>query len=348
MAEETQAGRRYNIGITDYVQPPPDVEREAFPEADFVYLRDWREDEAAREQWRRAEGLLAWHRPLDRELLPYLENCRIVVRYGVGYDTVEVPAMAERDIPVCNTPDYGTEEVADAACAMILALQRKTVQYDRECRRYADTWQENLLKPLRRTRARTLGVIGVGRIGTAVINRMKPFGYRILGYDPYKPSGHEKAVGYERAWDLGELLPQADVITLHCPLTEETRGMVDEAFFERLKPGASLVNTARGAILASLSCLEKALRSRRLASAAVDVLASEPPADHSLLRAWREDAPWLRGRLIINPHVAWYSKDAWHEMRYKAAETARMWLVEGRLRNRVAQSCSGPADWTGQ
>jgi D-3-phosphoglycerate dehydrogenase len=253
----------------------------------------------------------------------------------VGYDVLDLEALKARNIPACNTPDYGTEEVADTASAMIMALQRKIVSYDRASRFYVQGWQEHTQKPLERTSERTLGVIGVGRIGTAVINRMKPFGYKIIGYDPYQVSGHEKAVGYNRVNMLEELLAEADVITLHCPLTDETDAMVDEQFLGLMKQGASLVNTARGKIVKDLGCIEDALKTGRLASAALDVLPDEPPRDHSLIRAWRNDEEWLLGRLIINPHAAFYSERAFYEMRYKAAETARMYLLTGRLRNHV-------------
>jgi len=328
-------GKRRIVGITDHVVPPADIEQEAFPEADFRFLPDWRRGDDARRAWQEADALLVWHWVVDAETVGLLDRCRIVVRYGVGYDLVDVAALAARDIPFCNTPDYGTEEVADAACGMILAIQRQLLAYDRACRRYDDGWQENLLRPQHRTSARTVGVVGVGRIGTALVNRLKPFGYRILGYDPYKPSGHEKAVGYERTDTLDDLLAEADIVTIHCPLTEETRGMIDAAFLGRMKPGSALVNTARGRILADLDCLEEALRSGHLAYAAMDVLPDEPPQDHPLLAAWREDAEWLRGRLLITPHVAYYSEEGWYEMRYKAARTARMYLVDGRLRNLV-------------
>ena len=327
--------RRWIVGITDHIVPPADIEQEAFPEADLRFLPDWHAGDEARRAWQEADALLVWHWVVDGETAGLLDRCRIVVRYGVGYDLVDVGALAARGIPFCNTPDYGTEEVADAACGMILAIQRQLLAYDRACRRYDQGWQENLLHPQRRTCKQTVGVVGVGRIGTALVNRLKPFGYRILGYDPYKPSGHEKAVGYERTESLEDLLVEADIVTIHCPLTEETRGMIDAGFFGRMKPGSALVNTARGRILADLDCLEDALRSGHLAYAALDVLPDEPPEDHPLLAAWREDAEWLRGRLLITPHVAYYSEEGWHEMRYKAARTARMCLVDGRLRNLV-------------
>ncbi len=331
----------WTVGITDYIRPPADIERQAFPEAEFVFLSGPEKSEENKHQWRAADALLAWHWPIDAELIPLLDRCRIVVRYGVGYDTVDVEALTEAGIPFCNTPDYGTEEVADAACAMILALQRRMVQYDRVCRFYEVGWQENRIESQERTSACAVGIVGVGRIGTAVALRLKPFGFRLFGYDPYKPPGHEKAVGYERADTLRELLGSSDIVTVHCPLTDETEGMIDAAFLQGMKPGSSLVNTARGGILKGLSCLEQALRSGHLAAAAMDVLPSEPPGEHALLRAWRDDEPWLRGRLVINPHVAWYSRQSWHEMRYKAAETARMYLLEGRLRNRILPGQGG-------
>jgi D-3-phosphoglycerate dehydrogenase len=333
--EPARQDAEWIVGITDHITPPADIERSAFPEAEFRFLPDWRAAEENRTAWRQVDAILVWHWRVDRATLDVLDRCRIIVRYGVGYDLVDVNAVAERGIPFCNTPDYGTEEVADTACGMILALQRKIVAYDRDCRRYTQGWQKHLLHPTWRTSERTLGLIGVGRIGTAVVNRMKPFSYQIVGYDPYQPSGHEKAVGYSRVNSLAELLDEADIISVHCPLTEETRGMIDAEFLHRMKPGTSLVNTARGGILADLDCLEQALRSERLASAALDVLPNEPPKDHPLILAWREDADWIRGRLIITPHSAYYSERGSYEMRYKAAETARLYLVEGRLRNQI-------------
>ncbi len=329
--------QKWVVGITDYIQPPADIEQQGFPEAEFRFLPDWREGKVQSDQWRDVDALLAWHLPINEQAAELLDRCKIVVRYGVGYDTVDVAALAKRGIPLCNTPDYGTEEVADVACGMILMIQRKLLLYDRAARGYEGTWQENLLKPHQRTSEQTVGIIGVGRIGTALVNRLKPFRFRILGYDPYQPSGHEKAVGYERVDSQDELLGRSDIVTLHCPLSDETRAMVNGKFFSQMKKGAALVNTARGGIFEGLDCLADALRSGHLACAALDVLPFEPPKDHPLLRAWRDDEPWLSGRLVINPHAAYYSEQGWFEMRYKAAEAARLYLVQNRLRNRIGE-----------
>ena len=324
------------VGLTDTLLPPATIEQTAFPEAEFVFLSDWRENGENQGDWKHVDAILVWQWKVDRATVELMDRCKIVACYSVGFDHVDIEALAERDIPLCNNPAYGTEEVADTASAMILSLQRKILRYDRTCRENPEAWQGiSLLKPFRRTSGQALGIIGVGRIGTAVVNRMKPFGYRILGYDPYQPSGHEKAVGYSRVDSLEELLREADIVSIHCPLNTETRGMVDRGFFRLMRQGSSLVNTARGAILADLDCLEEALQSGPLASAALDVLPEEPPTDHPLIQAWREDEPWLSGRLLVNPHSAFHSEDASYEQHFKAAETVRLYLMEGRLRNRI-------------
>lgn len=226
--------------------------------------------------------------------------------------------------------------MADHALAMILSLHRRLWEHDARARGHTAGWQVHSLKPLARSNRATVGVVGVGRIGTAAVNRLKPFGFRILGYDPGQPPGHEKAVGYERVERLSDLLAQSDIVTLHCPATDDTRGLMGAEGLAQMKPGAVLVNTARGELTADLSALETALRSGHLAAAALDTLAQEPPLPHPLLDAWRAREDWLAGRLVITPHNAFYSDHAAVEMRRNAATTVRILLTEGRLRNRIS------------
>ena len=334
MKNKLSGGKQWIAGITDFVQPPVDIEQTAFPEAEFRFLSDWRVSEENREEWSQVDALLVWHWKTDRATAELLNKCKIAVRYGAGYDVVDVAALTDRGIVFCSTPGCGTQEVADTTCAMILALQRKLVTYDRACRTYTDRWQK-VLVPIQRTSEQTLGIIGGGRIGSAVIERMRPFGYRILLYDPHLPEDIKRTLGCEQVESLAELLHEADIVSIHCPLTNETRGMVNAAFLSRMKPGSSLVNAARGGVFADLDCLEQALRAEHLASIAMDVLPDEPPKDHPLLRAWRQDEPWLSGRLIITPHTADYSERGWYEVHYRTAETARMFLIEGKVRNQI-------------
>jgi D-3-phosphoglycerate dehydrogenase len=217
----------------------------------------------------------------------------------------------------------------------MLNLWRRISAYDRACRTYEDGWATNLQKPILRLSEATLGVVGVGRMGTAFIRFMKPFGCRILGFDPHQPAGHEDSAGYERMDTLDELLAASDAISLHCVLTPETAGLVDQSFLKAMKPGALLVNTARGGLFKDMDVVEEGLKSGQLGGLGTDVLPSEPPADHPLIRDWRDDAPWLRGRLVITPHTAHYSEKALFDMRYMAAETIALFFDKNELRNRI-------------
>ncbi|MBP2302381.1 C-terminal binding protein [Azospirillum picis] len=327
---------RFVVGITDHMIPPPDLEAavlDGIAEVDFLDCR--REEDLDPERLARLDALLVWSTRIGPATVERLKRCRIVVRFGVGYDRVDVAALEAAGIPFCNNPDYGTEEVADHAVALILSLQRRLWEHDARARSYGATWQANTLTPLRRSTAATVGVVGVGRIGTAVVNRLKGFGHRILGYDPQQPAGHEKAVGYRRVRRLADLLADSDIVTFHCPLNAETRGLLDDRMLAAMKPGAILVNTARGELFAGLDPLERALRSGHLAAVGTDVLPVEPPAPHPLLDAWRSREAWLAGRLVVTPHNAFHSDEAAIEMRRNAAETVRLFLEDGTLRNRI-------------
>jgi len=184
-------------------------------------------------------------------------------------------------------------------------------------------------------RGTTFGIVGLGRIGTAVALRAKSFGFDILAYDPYVSRGQEIALGVGRVNCLAELLAACDVVSLHAPLTAETRNMIDDAAFAAMRPGALLINTARGGMV-DLDALQRALRDERLGAAALDVLPEEPPdAPHPLLTAYAAGADWLRGRLLITPHAAWYSPDSQTDARRLAVETLVAYLLDGHLQNCV-------------
>ena len=328
---------RIRVGICDHSPPPFEVEREALgPDTELVFLNSRLEEDFKPEILRSIDALLVWRAPITGKTIDHLERCRIVVRYGVGYDAIDLSRLKQKGIPFCNVPDYGTEEVADTASAMLLGLQRNVGRYDVSCRFFQGAWQNQSRETIRLSRS-ALGIIGVGRIGTALVNRMKPFGIKILGYDPYQPSGHEKAVGYQRFQFLEEMLPLCDMISFHCPLNAETRGMIDPSFLERVKSSLILVNTARGGLLESLDVLEKALRENQIQAAGLDVLPQEPPGNHSLIEAWRNREEWLDGRLWINPHQAFFSNQAFYEMRFKAAETVKLFFEHGILRNQITE-----------
>lgn len=312
--------RRWQVLIPDRLTSAPDVEQ-AVLGADTVFLTPGATDAAAVPDacWRQADAILVWHDVhIGDDVIARLDRCRVIVRVGTGFDNVDLESAARRRIPVCNVPDYGNNDVADHALALMLALSRGIVAYDDAARR--GRWEWNAAGPLTRVTGATCGIVGLGRIGTATALRAKAFGMQVLFYDPYKEAGYDKALGIERVWTLDALLERSDVVTLHTPLTDETRGMAGASFFARSRPGALFINVARGQCL-DLDALHDALRSGRLRGAGLDVLPEEPPRpEHPLIDAWRRREPWIAGRLVITPHAAFYNRESYVEMRRKAAE----------------------------
>ena len=322
---------RQVILIPDRLRPPADVEQEVFgPEARILTPCAVHTSEISDEVWAGAHAILAWHDlQFTADVIARLENCQVIVRVGVGFDNVDLEAAGRRGISVCNVPDYGTADVADHAMALMLMLVRGIYAFSEQMRSSNDNWHWNAAGTLHRLAGATLGIIGLGRIGTATALRAKAFGMRVIFYDPYIPDGQDKALGVMRCYELAALLSQADVVSIHTPLTSETRSMANTTFFSELKRGAIFINTARGPIV-DLDSLAEALRSGRLQAAGLDVLPQEPPdPDHPLIRAWRAREPWIAYRLAITPHAAFYCEEAYREMRMKAALEAKR-VLEGR------------------
>jgi phosphoglycerate dehydrogenase-like enzyme len=315
-----------------------EIERAALGDlAEIVHHHELVAERIADDDWRRADALIVYYGvPIDRQLVDRLDSCRVLVRAGVGYDHIDIAACAARGIPVCNVPDYGTTEVADHAIALMLGLARGLVSY--HARLLADPhagWHWSGAPLVRRLRGATFGVVGLGRIGTAAARRARALDMEVCFYDPYLPDGVELAPGYRRCDSLVALLAASDVVSLHCPLTEDNRNMIDEAALGAIRPGALLINTARGGLV-DLGALEAALRDGRLGGAALDVLPQEPPdPEHPLVEAFRRREPGLDGRLLLTPHVAWFSPAGRADLRRKSAETVRDFLLSGRLRNCV-------------
>ncbi|MBI3373143.1 MAG: C-terminal binding protein [Betaproteobacteria bacterium] len=286
--------------------------------------------------WENCDGIVVTRMPIDAGVVSHLKRARIVVRHGVGFDTVDIAACGEAGIAVCNVPDYGTTDVADSAIAMMLAFARGVAALDGALRTdLKGGWTTMHSVTARRLRGACFGVIGLGRIGTAAALRAHAFGMDVAFYDPYLPSGADLALGFSRARSLHELLARADVVSIHAPLTHETRAMIDAQAIAQIKPGAYLINTARGPICDTRALLD-GLKSGRLLAAGLDVLPKEPATpDDPLVAAWQADEDWLRGRVLLNPHAAFCSPASLADLRRKAIETAFDYLHAGRLANCV-------------
>ncbi|ONG54945.1 phosphoglycerate dehydrogenase [Pseudoroseomonas deserti] len=285
-----------------------------------------------------AEGLFIFRNWLRAEDLPRFPKLRAVVRMGVGYDRLDRVALAERGVAVCNVPDYGTTEVADHAVALALALRRGiALHHDLQRGDSPAAWTQVETPLIQRLGEQNFGILGLGRIGTAVALRARAFGFDVAFYDPHLPNGVDRALGITRCRSLEALMERTDTLSLHAPLTRATTGLVDEAALRRLRPGAVVVNTARGPIL-DLDALERCLRDGHLAGAGLDVLPIEPPATGPippLLAAYRARESWLSGRLIVTPHSAFHTPAAYADIRLKSAETMHEILTSGVSANRI-------------
>lgn len=275
-----------------------------------------------------AEVLLVYHDiKLTDKSLSQLPRLRAVIRCGVGFDNVDLAAAGRRGIVVCNVPDYGTEEVADHALMLLLACARRLLAAERAIREGG--WDLTAVFGTPRLRGRTLGVVGCGRIGTAMVMRAKALGMRVVFFDPYLPDGLDKALGVERAWSLAELLPRAEFVSLHCPLTRETFHLLNRETLALLPRGAYVINTARGPCV-DLGAMYDALESGQVAYAGLDVVEREPLADDRIRR---------HPRVVLTPHSAFYSVEGFQEMRTKGAQEARRVLLGECVRNPVNLHC---------
>jgi D-3-phosphoglycerate dehydrogenase/C-terminal binding protein len=324
------------VVITDFVSDALEAERRVLDGVASITAAGAHTEADLAGKIEDAAALMVFHcLSLTRATIDRLASCKLIVRCGVGFDNVDHAYARKRGIAVANVPDYGTEEVADSAIGMLLALTRGIAFFNNCYRTPGREWLYTAAGPLYRLRGRTLGILGLGRIGTATALRAKALGLNVSFYDPYARDGADKAIGVRRVDSLDDLLSQSHVLSLHCPLTDETRHMIDAAALARLPRGAFLVNTARGAVV-DTSAVAPAIASGQLAGAAIDVLPCEPPAnDDPLLVAWRDPAHPAHNRLIINPHGAFYSVEGLLDMRLKGAEACRRAVLGLPLRNVV-------------
>lgn len=298
---------RYTVVVTDHLFPSMEDEARMFRGMDAeLVVGQCREEDDVIELCRRADAVLNTYARMTPRVMENLERCRVIVRFGIGYDNVAVDAATRRGIMVANTTDYCIDEVADQALAMLLACARGLFPAGRIAR--DATWDLAKMPVLRRLRGQTLGLLGIGRIGAAVAARARGFGLRVAACDPHVEEAAAREAGAQLA-DLDTLLRTSDYVSVHVPLVTETEGMIDAGAFARMKPTAFLINVARGRIV-NQSDLVRALRQGDIAGAGLDVLEREPPAPG--------DPVTTLDNVVLTPHSAWYSEEARAEMRRRA------------------------------
>ena len=305
--------------ITDHDFPDVDLETQLLHDAGMeVASAQCRTEDDVIAAGKGCAGLLTQYAPMNARVFAALPEVRIVSRLGAGFDTVDTADAKAHGVWVANSPDYGVGEVATHALGMALALVRHLPFYDRHVR--ANNWHYTSAGKLRRVSDMTLGILGFGRIGKRMAHISSNVFGRVIACDPYVGDGdffpdRVARVGQE------ELFREADVISLHVPLTDETRGIANARMLTLMKRGSFLVNTARGSV-ANLDHVLAALDSGQLDAAALDVLPKEPPeADHPVLR---------HPRVLLSPHAAFYSAESEKELRRKAAQNLVDWARTGK------------------
>jgi D-3-phosphoglycerate dehydrogenase len=304
------------IVVTDCDHPTVEIEKEILSEIDpeFILAQCNTEDEVI-EVAKDADGIINQYAPITRRVIESLKRCKVIARYGVGVDNIDVEAATEHKIIVANVPDYCIDEVSTHTMALILACARGITLLDRK--RREKRWDFTLAKPLFRTQGKILGLFGLGKIARAIAQKALGFGFKIIAYDPYVP----KVDGGIKLVEFSQLLSDSDFVSLHVPLTAETRHSFGENELKKMKKTAYLINTSRGPIVDE-KALYQAMKNRWIAGAALDVMEKEPPD-------WNSSLLQL-DNLIITPHISFYSEESYVELKTKVAQ-AVLSVLKGEL-----------------
>lgn len=301
--------KKWKVVVTDWEYADLRFEENVLLRHDSIKLvsAQCKTEEDVIEACRDADALINQYAPIGRKVIEALEKCKVITRYGVGVNTIDLDAATEKGICVANVPDYCMDEVADHALALLLSWTRKITLANYHVKN--GKWDFKVTQPIYRLRGRTIGLVGFGKIPQMLAEKVKPLGLKVLAYDPYFPKNLAEEKGVALV-ELDELCAQSDFISVHAPLMEATRGMIGEQQFARMKKDAIIINTSRGPVIHEKALVD-ALTKGQIAGAALDVVEEEPiPKDHPLLSM---------DNVILTPHAAWYSEEAAAEMRSKAA-----------------------------
>eukprot|EP01102_Stenamoeba_stenopodia_P023187 TRINITY_DN990_c0_g1_i2.p1 TRINITY_DN990_c0_g1~~TRINITY_DN990_c0_g1_i2.p1 ORF type:complete len:405 (+),score=77.27 TRINITY_DN990_c0_g1_i2:70-1284(+) len=322
---------KHLVAVADFLKEAS-IEQEILSEiADVEVWNGATSSDFSDEQLARASAIIGFHTlEYDAKFIERMKNAKMFIRFGAGYDNFDIEAAAKHGIAVCNVPDYGTEEVADTAIALMLSLLRKTWALGMKAS--TDAWKIHEAKGSVRVRGKKLGIVGLGRIGKAVALRAKAFGMDVSFYDPYLESGIEKALGISRVETMKELMSTIDVLSLNCYLSKETFHIINEETLSYIPDGKQIfiVNTARGPVIDEHALVKYMEEKKKIAGVGLDVLEVEPLSSSSPLYPL-VDRPYVH----ITPHIAWHSDEAKVEMRQKGANEILRVLKDEAPRNCV-------------
>ncbi|MBE4906872.1 C-terminal binding protein [Bacillus luteolus] len=299
----------FKVLVTDYEYETFAPEKEVLDKLglELTFAQCRTEDDVI-EAARDADALINQYAPISRRVIESLEKCKVISRYGVGFNTIDIEAATEKGIIVGNVTDYCLDEVSDHAMALILSCARKVTLMNNEVKK--GNWNFNVAVPIFRLRGRTLGLVGFGNIPQTVAKKAQAFGLDVIAFDPYVPEEVAKQANVELV-TLDELCERSDFISVHAPLNQHTQGMISHEQFNKMKKEAFIINTARGPVIDE-AALIAALQEGKIAGAGLDVVEVEPiEATNPLLQM---------DNVILNPHSAFYSVEAETELKRKTAE----------------------------
>lgn len=300
---------KFKVVITDYDYELVDAEIKMLNAIDAEVITAHCKTEAeVIEVAKDADGIICQYAPITQYVIEELENCKVVARYGIGFDTIDVKAATEKDIFVCNVTDYCWDEVSDHAFALLMSWGRKIVQQNRAV--YNGVWDYKVGLPIRRLQEQSLGLVGYGHIPQTLAKKAQAFGMKVIAYDPFIPKQIAEETNVELV-DLDTLCAQADYISVHTPLNKSTKGIISNQQFKQMKETAFLINTARGPVIDEQALIE-ALSNKEIAGAGLDVLELEPISEDNPLREM--------DNVILTPHIAYYSSESELELKQKTAQ----------------------------
>lgn len=315
----------FSVLMTDTIFPDTSLEQEVFSQEGIDFKLSPSSDvDTLSELGKNADALLVVYAKVNAQVIGKLECCKIIVKAGIGYNNIDVKAAAKKGIIVANVPDYCQDEVADHTFGMILALARKTCYLNNQVAK--GSWNANQGKDVPRLKGKTLGLLGCGAIGQQVAERAKPFGLRVIGYDPYSPPQTFADFKIENITSFDAFLNEADFLSLHLPLTDDTRHILNQESLAKVRKTAFVINTARGGLIEE-NDLYTAILEGNLAGAALDVLEQEPPSNTPRLSQL--------DNVIITPHTAFLSQDSVSDLRQKASQEIAVTLKNGTTKNPV-------------
>jgi D-3-phosphoglycerate dehydrogenase len=310
---------KYKVMYVDNELPDISIENEVLSKIDasIVKPKSFSDDDLA-ECGKDCDAIIVNYAEFTKPLIDKFEKCKIISLQGIGFNNVDVEAASAKKIMVTNCPDYCLNEVADHTIALALTYMRKTAAFNTAVRK--GIWNAKSLGPLYRLQGMTFALYGFGNIARKVADRALAFGFKVAVYDPYVQGSAVKEAGAEQAGSLEQLAAMADIFSIHVPLTKETRGTVNHAIFEKMKPECVLINTSRGPVVSEKDLIA-AIENNAIAAACLDVFDEEPlPADNRLLQF---------ENVILTPHISYYTEESGFDLKRRAAEEVANTLING-------------------